>query len=1092
MSKRPLQKQRGAGLPTWSLNTQISVNYNTSAANNQGANWFGPLDPMKPAAPPEVKGRQWDFPPGYNLSTQPRAYEPVNFTTLRGLADGYDLLRTIIETRKDQVERMEWTIRPKPVDGVNKPKQKNARTDAVRDFFLKPDGLHTWAEWLRLVLEDLFVLDAPAIWIERTVGGKLLGLHPLDGATIKRVIDAWGRTPTALIPLIGPDGKAVPGKLVKPPAYQQVLKGFPAINYTADEMIYKPRNPRTNRAYGYSPVEQIIMTVNIALRKQVFTLNYYTEGNIPEALVGVPDTWTPNQIAEYQTYFDQLMTGDLAARRRLKFIPSGAGKTMTPTKEPLKDDFDEWLARICCFAFSVSPTPFIKQMNRATAGTQKEQSDEEGLAPILQWIKSLADGIIATELGAPDLEFAWGEDTEIDPAIEETILSGYAKSAIMTLNEARAQRGLDPYPDAVADQPMVLTATGYVPLSAYQDAQDKAAAAAKASADALALHAKNGTDPMAPAPAPGKGQPPAKGDDKDKPAAKAHDHTHAHAPFTKRAKGERALTPIPFDRKATRAAVAGITHRLTIALGKWRSSLAKQVSKALKARGFEKTDNRDNHDEIAAEVAAELEFDGITALANEIGVDLSDVVSDSVNEVMVQMGVSDRGELVNQVNERAVAAAKDRAAEMVGMKYDGAGNLVENPDAQWAITQSTRDALRDVIASGLDDNIGIDGIAENIEAMGGFSADRAELIANTEVRRANSLGALDGYTAARDDLGINMKKEWLLGEDPCDICQGNADVGPIDLDEVFPSGDDAPPGHPNCLPGYALVSAVGISAASKRWYDGDIVVIRTAGGKKLACTPNHPVLTDAGFLAAHLLNKGRNVVSGSLSDRVSLGAGLHDQQVPSRIHNVAEALSRSEQVAAMPVPTTAKHFHGDGKGSKVAVIWADSLLVYRINAATREHVLKRDFAGAGVQTLSLNSFGVLDLALNRNVSAAGSGVSSPDLSSALSFAHISPTQYTGFGMPAHRNTSQFETTVDRAPRDLEGLRQALDGFACDISFDEIVDVEINDFHGYVFNLQTSAGMYIADGILTHNCECALAPVVGESDVPNGAAVEDAD
>jgi hypothetical protein len=86
------------------------------------------------------------------------------------------------------------------------------------------------------------------------------------------------------------------------PAYQQVLKGLPAVNYSRDELIYAIRNPRTNRVYGYSPVEQIIMTVNIAMRRQLSQLQYYTEGNIPEAMIGVPDPWNPDQIRQFQDY----------------------------------------------------------------------------------------------------------------------------------------------------------------------------------------------------------------------------------------------------------------------------------------------------------------------------------------------------------------------------------------------------------------------------------------------------------------------------------------------------------------------------------------------------------------------------------------------------------------------------------------------------------------------------------------------------------------------------------------------------------------------------------------------------------------------
>ena len=32
------------------------------------------------------------------------------------------------------------------------------------------------------------------------------------------------------------------------------------------------------------------MSVNIALRRQLYQLQYYTEGNVPEALIALPET----------------------------------------------------------------------------------------------------------------------------------------------------------------------------------------------------------------------------------------------------------------------------------------------------------------------------------------------------------------------------------------------------------------------------------------------------------------------------------------------------------------------------------------------------------------------------------------------------------------------------------------------------------------------------------------------------------------------------------------------------------------------------------------------------------------------------------
>jgi hypothetical protein len=57
--------------------------------------WFGPLQPLAPMAPPEVKGRQFDYPFGANLNYIPRAEDGISFAELRGLADARDRIRSI-------------------------------------------------------------------------------------------------------------------------------------------------------------------------------------------------------------------------------------------------------------------------------------------------------------------------------------------------------------------------------------------------------------------------------------------------------------------------------------------------------------------------------------------------------------------------------------------------------------------------------------------------------------------------------------------------------------------------------------------------------------------------------------------------------------------------------------------------------------------------------------------------------------------------------------------------------------------------------------------------------------------------------------
>jgi hypothetical protein len=257
-------------------------------------------------------------------------------------------------------------------------------------------------------------------------GAKIRRFEVIDGATVKRVIDEMGRTPA-------------------PPAvaYQQILKGVPAIDFTADELVYRPRNLRAHKFYGYSPVEQIVITINLALRRQMFTMAYFTDGNVPEAICQAPQEWSTDTITEFQDWFDSVLAGNLARRRRITFVPNAGGKDAVQfTKEPpLSSDLDEWLARIVCWAFSISPQALIKQMNRATAETAKEQSEEEGIAPLLSWLASLINGLVRKYFGYDDVEFAWGERKDENKLEQAQINQIYVQAGVLTVDEVRESLG---------------------------------------------------------------------------------------------------------------------------------------------------------------------------------------------------------------------------------------------------------------------------------------------------------------------------------------------------------------------------------------------------------------------------------------------------------------------------------------------------------------------------------------------------------------------------------------------------------------------------------------------------------------------------
>ena len=383
--------------------------------------WFGPQQPLAPQAPAEVKGRQWDYPFGANLSYVPRGDAALSFAELRALADALPLLRAVIETRKDQIAGLNWTVRARDSRQTSNLRPQIAAAVA---FFAAPDRRHDFATWLRMLVEDMLVVDAACLYPRFARNGALHSLDVIDGATIKPLIGEDGRAPDA------PD-----------PAYQQVLHGVPAADFAAGEIFYLPRNVRSNRLYGMSPVEQVALTINIALRREQATLDYYNTGSIPDSFATLPKDWTVDQIRQFQDYFDALMSGNLARRRMVKFMPADF-KLMETRQPPLKDQYDEWLARIICYAFSVPASAFITQVNRATSQTLRTQAAQEGLVPLKVWVKTALDRVVQGCLGQRELEFAWVGDDAIDPLLQAQTIAILVNAGIKTRDEARTELGL--------------------------------------------------------------------------------------------------------------------------------------------------------------------------------------------------------------------------------------------------------------------------------------------------------------------------------------------------------------------------------------------------------------------------------------------------------------------------------------------------------------------------------------------------------------------------------------------------------------------------------------------------------------------------
>jgi hypothetical protein len=1016
-----------------------------------GSEWFSPLRPLPSIVPPgqqeSVEGRQFDFQVGENLRYIPRANEAVSFWTMRQLAQ-WDLLAIIINSRKDQLAKLEWTIEPR--DKAKRKVQANLCED-VQNWWRSPDQRHTWREWLTMLLDDLLVIDAPCLFVNVDRTGRLWGFEPVDGATIKPLIDAHGRRP------IPPDF-----------GYSQALHGTPAMLYTTDQMMYKPRVLRTHKIYGYSPVERIVITVNTALRRQVQQLDHFTEGTMPEAYVGVPvgdKGWTPKQLEEFSQRWNSRLSGNLAERARIQFGPDGANFHEFK-KVDLKDEFDEWLARVACAAYGIDPTPFIKQVNRGTQETTREAALSEGLAPYQVWIKELIDECLMRQ-GFANLQFNWRDDDAVDPTEKANISKVMVAMGAMHPNEVRAEDGLDELPEETIAWLMAMQKSQVVvpPPSEWVDGQPPPAPApaalpedpARPTAGASGAAATGAADPGTQAQDESKAEP--------KPQAAAGKGAAGGALGK-----ASAPAPINRDRRVVKEASERIKRALTKAFRKMAPIVSAQLAELLPNRTKAAGDQPPLDQVLSALQLAELQ-----SLPKYLGTELGDVATDGVKQGVKQVGVSIN---LDSPNDDAVDWAKARGAELVGMTFDDDGNLIDNPNADMAITDGTREHLRSLVAQAEYEGWSNNRLTQELRDSYAFSASRAEVIARTETARADVQGNLIGWKAS----GVVESKEWSVGEGCCDECQ-DLDGVVVGIDEQFPNdGGDGPPLHPQCFSGDAVVAAHGISTYLKRWFEGEVVVIGVSGQADLTVTPNHPILTQRGWVAAGALQLTDQLFKSANPRAALAGRDPDHDYVEARFDEVFRAALMAGRVPASAVPVSAEDFHGDGViDTYVHVVRADRLLyldgakrhkdsphrsLRHAEAVEPEVCFSLD--GGGAESVEVLGF------------SAASGVSRTGHGGALLRGGVCPSNDHAAANVARLQTHPLPAIAKRAAVAADAPAYLHARLASHVSPVQIQSLVIAEFRGHVFNIETSEGWYFANGIIAHNCRCDVSPVIKET------------
>jgi hypothetical protein len=377
--------------------------------------------------------------------------------------------------------------------------------------------------------------------------------------------------------------------------------------------------------------------------------------------------------------------------------------------------------------------------------------------------------------------------------------------------------------------------------------------------------------------------------------------------------------------------------------------------------------------------------------------------------------------------------------------------------------------LRDAVADAWDQGGSFDQIVKAIQdTFADFSDRRAGVIAQTEVNDAYNRGRM--YTAVQ--AGFDQKA-WDPDGEACAVCMENVDAGFIGIDDEFPSGDLAPTAHPNCFLAGTVISAGGITGSSIREYEGEVVILRITNMNDTAVTPNHPILTRGGWRAAGSLQVGDYIAQCIAPSKAAILLDPNDHYIEARIEQIPDSLFMAGGMSAEGVPVSSEAFHGDiGSNGKVDIVrtagsfprsWTDGVENGEYNSLGLRHSKRVAFLEQCaflemLEALSLSSDGIMGTG---NLRTTGFG------------GHCGSSHYTGRASAALMESECSPLTENEATRNSGPLGDFQKALSCLVRLVKITSIEVRSFSGHVYNLETKDGIYFANSIITHNCDCSI-------------------
>lgn len=383
------------------------------------------------------------------------------FDMMRAMVDQTPILSSVIMTRERQIRRFcrvqetgkgpGFAIRHK--DQSVKLGNGEQNTIKLLESFFTNCGWESkprqrmrmrrdnFSGFMSKLVRDSLIMDSAAIETEWKRDRKkgLDGLYAVDGSTIRLCTEAGYQGDDELFAL-------------------QVVQGNIRAAYTFDDLIYVPRNPRTDvmvGGYGMSEVELLVKVVTGFLNAMTYNLKFFDSNTIPKGILHMAGDYGAEDLNSFKRYWNAMTKGVANAWSMPVLVAKNGESKASFEKFDVDVDelmFGKWmtfLTSIICAIYGMAPDEinfesFTTGASSLSGNDTEEKlinSKDKGLRPLLSYFEDLFSDYVVSEFNE-DYVFRWTGLDETDPT-----QAWAEESALSTWGEARKARGQDEIAD---------------------------------------------------------------------------------------------------------------------------------------------------------------------------------------------------------------------------------------------------------------------------------------------------------------------------------------------------------------------------------------------------------------------------------------------------------------------------------------------------------------------------------------------------------------------------------------------------------------------------------------------------------------------